>query len=466
MQYFQIGQETLRQTLCEALSRGADFADVYLDYSISLNLSLQDGIVNRASCNIDSGAGVRAVKGHQTGYAYTEQLTPEALVQAGRQAANISDTAAIAHIAPFKAQGLKVRFYEPGSTDFDENEVARLVGFLSQLRARMLDLEPRLANISANIIHTTQRFAVANSLGDCVEDQQPMTALSVQCVIVEGDRREHANCSRSFRKPLSMVDETLLEEVANDCIHQARFALSASQPQGGQMPVVLGAGASGILLHEAIGHGFEADCVRRGESIFTDLLGKRICMKGINVVDDGTLPTMRGSIHFDDEGVAAQCTPLVTDGILTSFMHDRISARHFGVEPTGNGRRESFRYPPIPRMRNTYMLGMEGATEADLIASVKRGIFVDHFTNGQVQIGAGDYTFYVKSGFLIEEGRLTQPIKDVNIIGNGRQTLADIVGVADNSIVDSSTWMCGKEGQSCPVSCGMPSVLVKQLNVG
>jgi len=466
MQYFKIEEESLRNTLCQALSQGADYADIYIDYSIMLNLSLQDGIVNRASCSIDSGAGVRAVMGNQTGYAYTEELSPAALLQAGRQAANISSSSPTAVVAPMAQKKIANRYFETGTADFDEREVARLVDFLTRMRAHMLELEPRLASISANIVHNTQRFAVINSLGDCVEDQQPMTSLSVQCVIAEGSQRERAGFSLSYRKPLSMLDDSLIHLFADKCISRARFALSAIQPKGGEMPVVLGAGDSGILLHEAIGHGFEADCVRREESIFTDQLGKRICMSGINVVDDGTLPHMRGSIHFDDEAVPSQRTPLITDGIVTSFMHDRISARHFGVEPTGNGRRESFRFPPVPRMRNTYMLGMAGTTQDDLIASVKKGIFVDNFTNGQVQIGAGDYTFYVKSGYLIEEGRLTQPIKDVNIIGNGMQTLADITGVADNAIVDPSTWMCGKEGQSCFVSCGMPSVLVKSMTVG
>jgi TldD protein len=227
----------------------------------------------------------------------------------------------------------------------------------------------------------------------------------------------------------------------------------------------MAAGAGGILLHEAIGHAFEADFNRKNESIFSSRLGQVICDKHINIVDDGTLMFNRGSINFDDEGVVGQKTYLVREGRLESYLHDRISARHYGVAPTGNGRRESFRHLPIPRMRSTYMEG-GNASEEELIRSVRRGIYVRDFTNGQVQIGAGDFTFFVKSGYLIEEGRLTRPVKDVNVIGNGPQALADIVGVADNPVIDNSTWMCGKEGQSCPVTCGMPSVLVKELTVG
>ena len=241
-----------------------------------------------------------------------------------------------------------------------------------------------------------------------------------------------------------------------------RFA--ARRPKGGQMSVVMAAGASGILLHEAMGHAFEADFNRKGQSIFSDRMGSRICAKGIQIVDDGTLPGNRGAVGWDDEGVPGQKTYMVEDGILTSYLHDRISAAHYGVRPTGNGRRESFRYAPIPRMRATYM--ESGSAKAtDLIAEVSKGVFVDEFSNGQVQIGEGDFTFYVKSGYLIENGRLTRPVKDINIIGNGPEALAHIRGVADDLIVDSGAWTCGKE-QSVPVSCGIPTVLIDGLTVG
>ncbi len=241
-----------------------------------------------------------------------------------------------------------------------------------------------------------------------------------------------------------------------------RFA--ATRPKGGRMPVVMGAGASGILLHEAMGHAFEADFNRKGTSIFADKMGKQICPKGINIIDDGTLAGNRGALNFDDEGIPGQKTYMVEDGVLTSYLHDRISAAHYGVRPTGNGRRESFRYAPIPRMRATYM--ESGTAKADdLIAEVSKGIYVDEFSNGQVQIGEGDFTFYVKSGYLIENGRLTRPVKDINIIGNGPAALADIRGVADDLAIDPGAWTCGKE-QSVPVSCGIPSVLIGNLTVG
>ena len=236
------------------------------------------------------------------------------------------------------------------------------------------------------------------------------------------------------------------------------------RPKGGQMSVVMGAGASGILLHEAMGHAFEADFNRKGQSIFSGKIGQQVCPKGVNVVDDGTVMFNRGSGNYDDEGVPGQKTYMVTDGILTSYLHDRISAAWYGVKPTGNGRRENFRYNPIPRMRATYMESGNADPEG-IIASVNKGIYVDEFSNGQVKIGEGDFTFFVKSGFLIENGKLTAPVKDINIIGNGPQALSDIVAVGNDLKIDNGTWTCGKE-QSVPVSCGMPTVLVSSLTVG
>ena len=240
--------------------------------------------------------------------------------------------------------------------------------------------------------------------------------------------------------------------------------LEAVRPKGGEMMVVMGAGGSGILLHEAIGHAFEADFNRKGISIFSDKMGKKICSEAISIADDATFPSNRGSLNVDDEGVPGQKTMLITEGVLTSYLHDRISALHYKVAPTGNGRRESFRFEPIPRMRATYMENGSASAE-DIISSVRKGIYVDKFRNGQVQIGAGDFTFFVKSGRMIENGRLTRPIKDVNVIGNGPRALADILEVASDNRMEDSSWTCGK-GQQCPVSCGMPTVLVRSLTVG
>ena len=303
-----------------------------------------------------------------------------------------------------------------------------------------------------------------NSLGELTCDSRPMGSVTATAVFEQNGKTENKTASRSFRMGAELIGPALVKELAEDVVKGIDERFSATRPKGGQMPVVMGAGASGILLHEAMGHAFEADFNRKGQSIFSGRLGQQVCPKGVNVVDDGTVAFNRGSGNYDDEGVPAQKTYMVRDGILESYLHDRISASWYGVAPTGNGRRENFRYNPIPRMRATYMES-GNADPQSIIANVKQGIYVDEFSNGQVKIGEGDFTFFVKSGYLIENGNLTMPVKDINIIGNGPQALSDIVAVGNDLKIDNGTWTCGKE-QSVPVSCGMPTVLVSNLVVG
>lgn len=303
-----------------------------------------------------------------------------------------------------------------------------------------------------------------NSNGVSFSDCRPMFSIAVSVIMKDGSRTENASVSRSFRGGVELISDNLIDSIINEVITKCSFLFKATQPKGGQMSVVMGSGSSGILLHEAIGHAFEADFNRINTSIFSDKLGKKICPDYITVVDDPTIPYNRGSLNIDDEGNIAKKTYMVKDGILTSYLHDKISSDFYKTEPTGNGRRESFRHMPLPRMTTTYMED-GNCKEEDLIKDVKKGVYVDNFSNGQVQIGVGDFTFYVKSGFLIENGKLTKPIKDINIIGNGPQALSDILGVANNLKIDNSTWTCGKE-QYCAVSCGMPSILVNNLIVG
>ena len=312
---------------------------------------------------------------------------------------------------------------------------------------------------------STSYILFFNSDGVLMHDYRPMGTLGATCIMEQNGQIENGRSARAFRMGAEFLTDDLVETISQETVKQTSMMFEAIKPKGGEMPVVMGAGGSGILLHEAIGHAFEADFNRKNTSIFSDQLGKKVCDASISVLDDGTIPFNRGAVNVDDEGVFGQKTYIVKNGILNSYLHDRISAKHYGVAPTGNGRRQSFRHTPIPRMRATYMENGD-AKEEDLIASVKRGIFVDNFTNGQVQIGAGDFTFFVKSGYLIEDGKLTRPIKDINIIGNGPKALADITMVANNYKMDNGTWTCGKDGQSCPVTCGMPSVLVSKLTVG
>ena len=456
-----------RRLLSAALSKGGDYADIFCEHTVSNELSLRDGEVNSARSNIDFGIGIRVLSGDRTGYAFSESTRMEDLMKAASTAAEIARDSSSKVSLPEDCT--PVDFYDhypllSDSYDWERHTVEEKKEYLLMLRDLIQQASKRVINITGRIGDQQTRILFFNSLGQCFTDMRPMALMSATVVMQEGSRMENFYSSKSYRKGFDFLSQELVQTLADDVVNGCDRLFEASRPPCGEMPVVMGAGGSGILLHEAIGHSFEADFNRKGTSIFSDRMGKLICNPDINIVDDGTLPYFRGSVNVDDEGVPGQKTYMVKDGVLNSYLHDRISARYYGVEPTGNGRRESFRYMPIPRMRSTYMENGR-SSEEDLIRSVKKGIYVDNFANGQVQIGAGDFTFYVKSGFMIEDGHLTRPIKDTNIIGNGPEALAGIVGVADNLIVDDSTWTCGK-GQYCPVSCGMPSVLVSKLNVG
>ena len=359
----------------------------------------------------------------------------------------------------------------PGAKYYEElqpwesAEVAGFVPFLQRIEAGIRARDSRVLKVVAILSYSVSDILMYNSLGELTTDHRPLGSISVQVIFQQGKRTENNTVSRSLRMGAEFINDAVLEDLVSRAVEGMDARFEARRPKGGQMSVVMGAGASGILLHEAMGHAFEADFNRKGQSIFSDRMGERICRPGINILDDATVPASRGACNYDDEGVPGQKTYMVTDGVLTSYLHDRISASFYGVAPTGNGRRESFRYNPIPRMRATYMESGPDGTREDLITSVKRGIYVDQFANGQVKIGEGDFTFFVKSGFLIEGGHLTMPVKDINIIGNGPQALADIQAVAGDLRIDEGTWTCGKE-QSVAVSCGIPSVLIGNLTVG
>ncbi len=466
---FSVDLPTLRAVVSKAMASGGDWCDLYFEESSYFDLMLRDGEVSSGGHHMDYGCGIRVLKGEKTGYAYAESTDRKALMTAAEAASAIASEN-ISAKGPDIGTGAKaaaspaLQCY-PALLDWRECRAAQFVPFLRKLDSEIRRREARTCKVIAVLSYCTSEILMYNSLGELVSDTRPIGSISLQAIFTSGGQSCTNNVSRSLRCGAEMIDDALLEDLAARAVAGIDAQFEARRPKGGKMPVVMGAGASGILLHEAMGHAFEADFIRKGQSIFSGRLGQRICRSGINIVDDGTIPANRGACNYDDEGVPGQKTYMVTDGILTSYLHDRISAAYFGVSPTGNGRRESFRYNPIPRMRATYMeSGCDGSAE-DLIASVRKGIYVDQFSNGQVKIGEGDFTFYVKSGRLIENGRLTAPIKDINIIGNGPEALADIRGVASDLKIDEGTWTCGKE-QSVPVSCGIPSVLIGGLTVG
>jgi len=464
MQHFGITHADVRKTLTAALEKGGDYADLFFEHTFTNSVALQDGAVNRSNSNIDFGMGVRVLSGDQTGYAYIENITLEEMLKAARTAARIASSSVKTKPVSLAERSLKTNYYAI-STPWEGVVLKEKIPYLQKLNDKIFALDKRVQKVSASLNDSTSHILFCNSEGVSYYDYRPMVTLSAVCIMEENGRFENSHSARAYRKGFEFLSDDIIDVIAREAVENTSILFKAIKPKGGEMPVVMGSGGSGILLHEAIGHAFEADFNRKNISIFSEQLNKKICNEHISVVDDGTIPFNRGSINIDDEGTYGQKTYIVKDGILTSYLHDRISARHYGIASTGNGRRESFRNMPIPRMRATYMEA-GNVKESDIIASVKNGIFVDKFTNGQVQIGAGDFTFFVKSGYLIENGKLTQPIKDINIIGNGPKALADITMVADNDKIDNGTWTCGKDGQSCPVTCGMPSALVSKLTVG
>ena len=465
---FAVTEAQLRALVAEGLKDGGDWCDLYFEDTVYNDFLLRDSEVNSAGYHVDYGCGIRVLKGEKTGYAYSESTAFPDLLRAARTAASIASVTSAGETRPFRSCGSTaapgVNHY-PVLLDWNSADCGGFAPFLKRIEAGIRSRESRTLKVIGMLSWSMSEILMYNSLGELTSDSRPLGSVSVQVIFRQEERIETTNVSRSLRTGAEMICEEVAEDLISRAVRNVDQLFEARRPKGGQMPVVMGAGASGILLHEAMGHAFEADFNRKGQSVFAGKMGSRICRKGINIIDDGTLAASRGSCNFDDEGVPGQKTYMVTDGILTSYLHDRISAWSYGVAPTGNGRRESFRYNPIPRMRATYMeSGCDGSVQ-DLIASVKKGIFVDQFANGQVKIGEGDFTFYVKSGALIENGRLTMPVKDINIIGNGPQALADIEAVASDLRIDESTWTCGKE-QSVAVSCGIPSVLVGNLTVG
>jgi TldD protein len=461
---FGVTEKLIADALAAALSRGGDLADVFFQHRIANTLVLEDGAVNRAFSRVELGVGVRVVKGDQTGYGYTEDLSPAALKECARTAAAIADGPARKAPRRFHVQGgLPSRY--PVKTAWESVRPAQKLPMLDDLNQRAFAADPRIKKVQVYLGDEAGAVLVADSAGRICEDAQPMTRAVVTCVGEQDGRREQGYYNVAARSGLEYYSPDRLARLVNEAVKRTVVLFDAVPAPAGEMPVVLAAGSSGILLHEAIGHGMEADFNRKGVSIYSDRIGKPVAKEFVNIVDDATLEGSRGAINVDDEGNAAGVTRLVENGVLTTYLHDAISARHYGVKPTGNGRRESYKFAPMPRMRATYMLPGPHARE-EIIASVKNGIYCDNFTNGQVKIGAGDFTFYVKNGYLIEDGKLTRPVKDINVIGNGPKVLEKVDMVSNDLVIDEGGWTCGKDGQSVPVSQGIPTVRVSSITVG
>ena len=455
---FPVTGEELHSVLAAALDKGAEYADVFMEDTRVSGMELQDDTVGQAQQAMIYGAGIRAVKGAQTGFAYTMDLSPQAMRRAAAFAGSMFRDSPRTSVPTLPLLT---------EADGDDGTLAphEARELLLTLNAMAKAADKDVIRVKASVAQRMQKVSFVCSEGTAFSEYRPRTTLLLSVVMERDGATQSGFGSRMFRRGADFITPQSMEELVRQTVSRTAFLFTARQIEGGEMPVVMASGGSGIFMHEALGHAFEADFIRTGESVFSGKTGTRVCRPGITIVDDGTLPYDAGMLAHDDEGTPGQRTVLVEDGILQGYLHDRITARHFGVRPTGNGRRESFREIPLPRMRSTYMLPGEADAE-DIIRSVKRGVYAMSFTNGQVQIGAGDFTFFMKHGYLIEDGRLTMPLRDLNITGNGPQALRDISMVGRDLTIDHSASMCGKDGQRVPVSQGLPTVLVDRLVVG
>jgi TldD protein len=463
MELFGVDEATMRRVMDAALSRGGNYCDLYFQQNIANWVGLQDDAVNRAYSNVGFGVGIRVLKGDQTGFSYTEEISEDAMLKAARTAATIAGGGIGSESVPLEYT--ETADFYPTDRLWDDVSIESKVPFIQELNQRLHDKDSRIVKARIWYGDESSRVMIANSEGRLVCDYRPMAQISASCTAEHGGKREECSYSLAARKGVSHFNTKNMEEVADEAVRRTVTLLDAVKPDAGEMEVVLARGSSGILLHEAIGHGMEADFNRKNESIYSDSIGKPIAEPMVSIVDDGTWRSARGSLNFDDEGTDTQKTYLVRNGILETYMHDRVSARHYGVQSTGNARRQSYQYAPVPRMRCTYMLAGPN-TRDEVIGSVKKGIYCESFTNGEVRIGPGDFTFYVKTGNLIENGKLTRPIKDANIIGNGPEVLRRVVMVADDMELSYGGGMCGKAGQGVPVSMGLPTVKVSSITVG
>ncbi len=445
------------------LSHRLDYADLYFQYSRSESWSLEEGIVKSGSFSIDQGVGVRAISGEKTAFAYSDEISLPALEDAAKATRAIARSGGNRH--PVKARkGTGLQLYQPVDplASLSDTQKVKLLGRIESLcRAR----DPRIVQVMATLAAEYDVVLVARSDGMLAADVRPLVRLSVQVIAEENGRREQGSSGGGGRCDYAHFTEERLKEYADKAVDQALLNLKSRPAPAGTMTVVLGPGWPGVLLHEAIGHGLEGDFNRKGSSAFCGRIGERVAARGVTVVDDGTLPGRRGSLNIDDEGNPTQCNTLIEDGVLRGYMQDSLNARLMGVPVTGNGRRESFAHVVMPRMTNTYMLNGDRDPK-EIIASVERGLYAVNFGGGQVDITNGKFVFSASEAYMIEDGKISYPVKGATLIGNGPDVLTRVSMVGNDLELDSGVGTCGKEGQSVPVGVGQPTLRIDGLTVG
>lgn len=461
---FSLSETDLSRTFGQIMAHQVDYADLYFQYSRSEAWSLDEGIVKSGSFNIDQGVGVRALSGEKTAFAYSDDISAAALGDAASAVRAIAAAGQSGVLPALRASAGARALYLPNDplaslpADAKVKLLERLEGF-----ARALDV--RVQQVNASLAGEYEVILVAGSDGRLAADIRPLVRCSISVIVEENGRREQGASGGGGRFDFGYFNDEVLQRYASEAVHQAVTNLRAEAAPAGQMTVVLGSGWPGILLHEAVGHGLEGDFNRKGSSAFSGRIGERVAARGVTVIDDGTIADRRGSLNIDDEGNPTQRNVLIEDGILKGYMQDSLNARLSGVAPTGNGRRESFAHLPLPRMTNTMMLAGEHDPQ-EIIASVKKGIYAANFGGGQVDITSGKFVFSMSEAYLIEDGKVTRPIKGATLIGNGPDALTRVSMIGNDLRLDPGVGTCGKEGQSVPVGVGQPTLRIDGLTVG
>ncbi|NEN75380.1 metalloprotease TldD [Pelistega sp. NLN82] len=460
---YSLNESSLSKTLSEIFTHKVDYADLYFQHTRSESWGLEEGIVKSGSFNISQGVGVRAITGDKTAFAYSDDISAKALMNAastvkaiarqGAGKAKVSDTFAEPH-----------QLYAPinplGSVDTKEK-----VALLERVNELARAYDPAVVQVMGGLSAEYDVVMVAGSDGRLQADVRPLVRLSITVIAERHGRREVGSAGGGGRFGLNYFTEELLQQYVHKAVNEALTNLQAQKAPAGEMTIVLGSGWPGILLHEAVGHGLEGDFNRKGSSVFSGRIGERVASKGVTVIDDGTIADRRGSLNVDDEGNPTQRTVLIEDGILRGYMQDSLNARLMKMPVTGNGRRESYAYLPMPRMTNTFMLNGDKAPE-EIIASVKKGIYAANFSGGQVDITSGNFVFSASEAYMIENGKITYPIKGATLIGNGPDAMNKVSMIGNDLALDSGVGTCGKEGQGVPVGVGMPTIRLDGLTVG
>jgi TldD protein len=459
----EIDAQLSRRLLELALSAGGDYADLYFEYRAGADYAYEDEKVKSVGRGITLGLGVRVLKGDATGYAYCEELTWEAMAQVARTAAQIA--AAGKSPAPVDVRAISVpSFYPVGVPTIETLPEAKLELLRRGDRAARA-FDPRIVKVQASFAEELKEILVVTSDGKLARDRQPLMRFGVYAIAEDGAKRQTGSGGGGGRFGMEYFDAHPPEEHGREAARVAVAMLDAVDAPAGQLEVVLGPGDSGILLHEAVGHGLEADFNRKQTSNYSGRVGQRVASDLCTVVDDGTISHTRGAINVDDEGNLPQKNVLIEHGILRGYLSDHLSAKHYALAPSGNGRRQSFRHNPLPRMTNTLMAAGEHDPD-EIIRSTRRGVYAKRFSGGQVNISNGDFVFSLTESYLIEDGKLTAPLKGVNLIGNGPDVLTKVTMVGSDFKLSDGIWTCGKDGQSVPVGVGTPTVKIAAITVG